>query len=60
MIESELYHLNRENWQSGQYLKVVHLELKEFDQSGKIYRNFVCQNKLDKLIYISENLSLSC
>jgi hypothetical protein len=38
MIESELYHLNRENRQSGQYLKVLHLELKEFDQSGKIYR----------------------
>lgn len=30
MIEYELYHIDRENRNSGQYLKVLHPELKEF------------------------------
>lgn len=64
MIEYESYHLDRENRQSGQYLKVFHPEFKEFGQSGKIYRkedlpkNLIDSSEYEIMEFMVQDLSI--
>lgn len=55
--------LYRENRQSGQYLKVLHAEFKEFGQSGKIYRkedlpkNIIDSSEYEIMEFMFQDLS---
>ncbi|MEY8561016.1 DUF4440 domain-containing protein [Jeotgalicoccus halotolerans] len=64
MIEYELYHLDRENRKSGQYLKFLHPEFKEFGQSGKVYRKedlpkkFIDSSEYEIMEFMFQDLSI--